>query len=213
MASLLVPKANSPLRTASNVEFLRAMRLAVVHRRHDISGSIQTKWLTRILWHELSPMPAILFADRHEFRGLLSHAYYTHMVELGDRLDRGIYSDESSPLNRRQKTHLLAGHHSISTYWKHLRVTPPSFPKGPRCKLHKQCTAAWTMRWSVACSRPCSIAGTDVLRRLRLVEDTLRVDTLLQVCLAPECLVSALNSISQKRMEISNGLHHHFDLP
>lgn len=212
MVSLFVP-ADTPLRTASNETFLRALRLAILYRRPDISSSIQVKWLTRILWHELSPLPAILFADKYDFRSLLSHAYYTHMVDLGGRLTNSAFlADSSSILNRRQKTHILAGHLSLSTYWKRLRMTPPSFQQAPQCNLHRQCCAAWKMRWSVACSRPCAISDADVLRRLRCIEDVLKEDVLLKVCLAPQCRTSALESISRKRTEISNHLHHHFDL-
>ncbi|KAG2010023.1 hypothetical protein CC2G_012880 [Coprinopsis cinerea AmutBmut pab1-1] len=213
MSSLFIPAANSPLRTASNDIFFRALRLASLYRLPEVSSAVQVKWITRILWHELSPVPAIILADRCDFRSLLSHAYYTHMVELGVRLtESNFISDPSSILTRKHRTHLLAGYHSLSAYWKHLRISPPPFEQAPQCKLHRQCCAAWKMRWSVACSRPCSIPEMDVLRRLRFVEDLLKEDMLVEVCLASGCRALALDSISKKRTDISNNLHHHFDL-
>ena len=79
------------------------------------------------------------------------------------------------------------------------------------------------MRWMVAsASRPNKpksdsaslgvIPDYDVFKRLRVVEDFLKEDELLEVCLSPGCRSSALGTISKLRTHISNTLHHHFDL-
>jgi 2-succinyl-5-enolpyruvyl-6-hydroxy-3-cyclohexene-1-carboxylate synthase len=52
----------------------------------------------------------------------------------------------------------------------------------------------------------------DVFKRLKVVEDFLKEDELLEVCLSPGCRSSALGAISKLRTHISNTLHHHFDL-
>lgn len=216
MSLLFVATANSPLRTSSNEAFLRALRLAILYHLPEVCNAIQVKWMTRLVWRELSPIPAILFADKYNFRHLLGHAYYVYMTELGTRLnERGRFlKDTTSPLNRSQRVHILAGHLSLSNYWKHLRLTPPPIPEHPTCKLHKQCCAAWKMRWAAACSRPCreSVPEMDVLRRLRAIEEELKQDSILHSCLTPECRIGALGSIAQKRSDIANNLHHHFDL-
>jgi hypothetical protein len=225
MATLFIRTVNSPLRNAPNEVFVRAIGLAIAYRRPDIFAAIQAKWLTRILWHEVSPIPALLFAEKLGLLGFLGHAYYVHLMDLvrSGRLhhrptffpDLADY-DGHSPLKRHHATHLLAGYYSLTTYWKSLCQTALPVQKAPHCPQHQRCSAIWRTRWAVACSsssnQHCSIPEVDILKRLQLVEDVLREDAVLVESLTPRCRMNALETISEQRTHISNNLYHHFDL-
>ncbi|KAH6912819.1 hypothetical protein BKA70DRAFT_776712 [Coprinopsis sp. MPI-PUGE-AT-0042] len=223
MATLFIRTVNSPLRNTPNEVFLRAIGLAIAYHRPDIFAAIQLKWLTRILWHEVSPIPALLFAEKLGLLGFLGHTYYIHLMDLvqsgrlqdppplfPDFLDHP--TNGQSPLKRHHATHLLAGYHSLGTYWKVLCQNPLPVHKAPHCAQHRQCCAVWQERWAVTCSQPCSISEVDILRRLQSVEEVLRADAVLLESLTPRCRMNALDSISEQRTHVSNNLYHHFDL-
>jgi len=216
---------NSPLRNAPNQTFIRALRVAHAYNRMDLSTSIQRKWITRLHWRELSPLPALLLAEQLELRNLLSHAYFIHLVSLPKvaqhcQAEGALISEQpskpfplTSPLTMQQRTHLLAGFYSLTAYWKWLRTNPPSITRSPQCKRHQQCLAAWRTRWIVACEKvnP-DPSDADIFQKLKVVEEALKEDRLVQACLTPDCWTEALHAISRKRTEASNHLHHHFDL-
>lgn len=183
-------------------------------------------------------VPAILFADRYELRNLLGHAYYIHLVEVTETkvpssvkgnadfdanstpktIDITEYcrasEPSSSPLTPAQRTHLLAGYYSLTAYWKRLRVSPPAFDSDHRCTNHDRCLAVWRLRWTVACSRegPPGVPEVDVLRRLKWVEEWLRRDELMRVCMEQGCWDGAVKSVGRIRDEVVRNLGHHFDL-
>ncbi|TFK34740.1 hypothetical protein BDQ12DRAFT_635964 [Crucibulum laeve] len=201
----------SPLRTASSQLFLRVLRLAVLCNKPELSLSIQIKWITRLHWHQLSPTPAILIADIFNLRHLLSHAYYMHLVLMQSPSKPPRFKKDPE-LTPKQNMHVQCGYYSLMSYWRHLQTTPPEFKRSAQCDNHRQCVEAWKMRWYKASSRLCPHPEIDVLSRLRFMQDTLEADLLLGVCLTVQCRTQALASVSKKREEIANNLHHHFDL-
>lgn len=222
MATLFMRTVHSPLRNAPNEVFVRALGLAIAYRRQDIFAAIQMKWLTRILWHEVSPLPGLLFAEKMGLLVFLGHAYYVLLIDLlqsgnlqvshtfADTVDHITITDP--PLERHHTTHLLAGYHSLSTYWRNLCQTPPPFHKPFECEQHQYCSAVWQERWVAACNQPCSIPEEDVLKRLQFVEEILRIDEVLLDGLSHSCRMAALLTLSEQRTHISNNLYHHFDL-
>lgn len=220
----------TPLRTGNTEIFIRGLRIALVYGQSSLSNSIQAKWLTRLHWRELPPLPAILFADRHGLRNLLCHAYYIHMVEVTEARIQSSTNDtlgpidiaeycrtapsSSSPLTLAHRTHLLAGNYSLGAHWRRLRISPPSFSHDHQCANNDQCLAVWKLRWITACSQQCptGVPEMDILRRLKWVEDWLRRDQLTTTCMYDGCRDSAVGSIAKIRDELVRNLGHHFDL-
>lgn len=210
--SAVVNSPNTILRSASSAMFARVLRLAIIYNQRTLSISIQSKWMSRIHWHELPPTPAILFADEFGLRYLLSHAYYVHLVNVSSRISNIERIDVDSPLSPSQNLHVLCGYYSLSAYWKHLQHDPTSFEPSEECRSHEQCLIAWKARWAVAADQHSPFPTVDVFNRLVSLETRLRADELLNVCMTRSCKIAALYSIRKKRGEISGCLHHHFDL-
>lgn len=208
----LVTSHDTPLRTAPTEIFIRMLRLSLIYHRPDLGVSIQNKWITRIHWHELPPVPAILMADMHDLQYLLSHALYVHMVNMAPRIAAGKRIDGDSPLTPNQNLHIFCGYNSLAAYWTHLRSEAPAFVAAPKCASHDLCKAAWEQKWFEVMKGPMVYLNVDVLRRLMFVGSVLEEDRFLKVCMKEGCLRSALESVSRKRTDISNNLHHHFDL-
>lgn len=202
----------SPLRTVPSHVFVRMVKLAMSTQKHNLVQSIQVKWITRIHWHELSPVPALLFADQQGIRHLLSHAYYVHLVAQEPELHQTKRLNARSPLSPTQHQHLLSGFYSLQAYYKRLSATAPAFPRSKECPNHMQCVKGWDMRWAVAMARSYSVAKVDILNLLRVVQKFLEVDMLLSVCLTAKCRLLALDSVAKTREDMANNLHHHFDL-
>lgn len=209
-------RGDTPLRTGPNELFIRALRIATSYNYLPLRNSIEAKWITRLYWNQLSPLPALLEADKLGLPNLQRNSYYLHMVEratMGDIVEYCRQSpSSSSPLSHEQRTHLLEGYYSFAAYWKKTSLSPPDFMPSPECVGHAQCLAAWRMRWVMACSQPSLTPEVDVLKRLVGVETVLKGDEVLMACLDGACRMSALASISRKRTEVSRSLHHHFDL-
>lgn len=208
----LVTSHDTPLRTAPVEIFIRMLRLSLIYHRHDLSISIQNKWITRIHWHELSPVPAILMADMHDLQYLLSHALYVHMVNMAPRIIAGQRIDRDSLLTRKQNLHIFCGYNSLVAYWRHLRRESPTFASDASCESHGLCLAAWEQKWFEVMKRPMEYPQVDVLNRLWFVERVLAEDRFLKSCMTGGCMRRALESLPQKRADVSNNLHHHFDL-
>ena len=208
----LVLSPATPLRKSSNVVYIRLMQLAMRYKRKDLVASISSKWVSRMHWGELDPLSALLFADMYGLRDLLGHACYVYLMSAEERIRSSEPIDPKERLCPRQLTYIMAGYHSLRTYHRHLRLTPPDITAAPRCKDHTKCIAVWKFRWSAAMSRPCSLPDVDVLGHLVFIEQFLREDTLLKACLTPACKEAALKAVSEKRDMIARQLHHHFDL-
>ncbi|KAJ6622657.1 hypothetical protein B0H10DRAFT_893886 [Mycena sp. CBHHK59/15] len=188
------------------------MRLALLYRAGDLSRSVQSKWLTRIHWHDLPPTPAIIVADAYDLRHLLCHAYYVHLVNMEPRITRSQRIDSDSPLSATQNLHVFCGYHSLLASWKHIQEAPPTFPEAEQCTSHSRCLVAWKARWALEIGRPTVFSPVDVLCRLLLMERYLEADQVLKECMGDGCRLEALDAITKKRAEISDNLHHHFDL-
>ncbi|KDR83072.1 hypothetical protein GALMADRAFT_1349243 [Galerina marginata CBS 339.88] len=208
----LVTSHDTPLRKSSNCIFIRMMKLAMVYRQLDLLISITAKWVSRLYWRELDPLSAVLFADVYGMRDLLGHACYVYLMSAERRIRDSQEIDPKGLLSPRQKTNILSGYYSLGAYWKHLRRTPLEFTPAPECQEHSRCVAVWKVRWAAAMEKECPLADADVLARLVFVEQCLRDDMLLGVCLSFGCKVSALKAVSAKRDWVSKQLHHYFDL-
>ncbi|KAJ7274084.1 hypothetical protein C8J57DRAFT_1314558 [Mycena rebaudengoi] len=208
----LVNSPDTLLRTAPSETFVRLIRLALMCHDTALVRSIQSKWLTRLHWHDLPPAPAIMVADACDLRHLLSHAYYVHLVDVAHRITNGQRIDVGSPLSATQNIHVLCGYHSLAASWKHLQEVPPTFTPDTECTVHDRCLVAWKARWAFEAGRPSAFSPVDVLCRLLFMERHLAADAILSKCMTEGCRAAALHAIEQKRAEISGSLHHHFDL-
>ncbi|KAK7048740.1 hypothetical protein R3P38DRAFT_2606637 [Favolaschia claudopus] len=203
---------NTPLRTAPSETFVRLIRLALLYRDADLSRSIQSKWLTRIHWHDLPPVPAILIADAYDLRHLLCHAYYVHLVDVSALIADGKRLMDDSLLSPTQTLHVFCGYHSLSALWRQLQETPPTFSAHPQCTSHARCQVVWAARWALETGRSWAFAPVDVLCRLLFMERHLEMDELVKSCMTEGCRREALDAIARKRGEVSDNLQHHFDL-
>ncbi|KAJ6583926.1 hypothetical protein DFH09DRAFT_263931 [Mycena vulgaris] len=208
----LVNAPNTLLRTAQSETFVRLIRLALLYRDADLSRSVQSKWLTRMHWHDLPPAPAILVADVYDLRHLLSHAYYVHLVNVEPRIARGQSIGPGSPLTPTQNLHIFCGYHSLLASWRQLQEAAPAFAPNAECTSHERCLVAWKARWALETGRATTLSPVDVLCRLLIMERHLEVDRVLKECMHEDCRLEALDAIAKKRAEISDNLHHHFDL-
>ncbi|KAF8215050.1 hypothetical protein K438DRAFT_1955047 [Mycena galopus ATCC 62051] len=203
------------LRTARSKIFVRLIQLALLYRDADLSRAIQSKWLTRMHWHDLDPAPALVVADAYSLRHLLSHAYYVHLVNVAPRIARAQRIDDIvSPLSPAQNLHVFCGYYSLLASWKQLEEVPPPFAPDVKCPpdAHENCEIAWKARWTLETGRSSAFAPVDVLCRLLFIERHLEADEVLKDCMTPGCRLEALDAIARKRAEISENLHHHFDL-
>ncbi|KAJ7490533.1 hypothetical protein FB451DRAFT_1389312 [Mycena latifolia] len=208
----LVNSPNTLLRTAPSETFVRLVRLALLYRDSDLSRSVQSKWLTRIHWHDLPPTPAIVVADAYDLRHLLCHAYYVHLVNMQPRITRRQSIDAGSPLTPTQNLHIFCGYHSLLASWRQLQEAAPAFTRATKCAEHSRCLVAWNARWALEIGRPTTLSPVDVLCRLLFMERHLEADEVLKECMDADCRLEALDAITKKRAEISDNLHHHFDL-
>lgn len=208
----LVNAPNTILRTAQSETFVRLIRLALLYRDADLTRSVQLKWLTRIHWHDLPPAPAIIVADAYDLQHLLCHAYYVHLVDVEPRIARAQPIDAGSPLTPTQNLHVFCGYHSLLASWKQLQEAPPAFAQDAKCRTHPRCLIAWQARWALETGRSSAFSPVDVLCRLLFMERHLEADEVLKDCMSAGCRREALDAIAKKRAEISDNLHHHFDL-
>ncbi|KAJ7740241.1 hypothetical protein DFH07DRAFT_965423 [Mycena maculata] len=208
----LVDAPNSILRTARSEIFVRLVRLALLYRAADLNRAVQSKWLTRIHWHDLDPAPALVVADAYDLRHLLCHAYYVHLVNVAPRIAHSQSISAEYPLSIAQNLHVFCGYHSLLAAWRQLQEFPPAFAPAADCSAHDRCLIAWTARWALEVGRPSVFSPVDILRRLLFMERHLETDAVLQECMGAECRLAALDAIAKKRAEISDNLHHHFDL-
>ncbi|KAJ6508269.1 hypothetical protein C8R45DRAFT_1207977 [Mycena sanguinolenta] len=203
------------LRTAPSRTFVRLIQVALLYRDTILSRAIQSKWLTRMHWHDTDPAPALVVADAYSLQHLLSHAYYVHLVNVAPRIARALPIDDGgSPLSAAQNLHVLCGYYSLLAAWKQLQVSPPACtpPDSTVCREHTRCEIAWKARWALEVGHSSAFSPVDVLCRLLFMERQLEVDEVLKDCMTPGCRVEALDAIARKRGEISENLHHHFDL-
>ncbi|KAJ7143625.1 hypothetical protein C8R43DRAFT_891513 [Mycena crocata] len=177
----LVSAPNSILRTASSPTFVRLTRLALLYRDAPLSRTIQSKWLSRLHWHDLPPAPAIVVADACDLRHLLCHAYYVHLVNVAPRIARAQPIGAGSPLSAAQNVHVFCGYHSLMAAWRQLQDAPPAFVAGPKCGAHDQCIVAWTARWALETERASLFQPVDVLRRLLYMDCHLQEDEVLEL--------------------------------
>ncbi|KAJ7019418.1 hypothetical protein C8F04DRAFT_1197678 [Mycena alexandri] len=157
----LVESPNTILRTAASETFVRLIRLALLYRDPALSRTVQSKWLTRLHWHDLPAAPALVVADAHDLRHLLYHAYYVHLVDVAPRIDREQPIDDGdSPLSTVQNLHVFCGYHSLLAAWKQLQESAPSFTPDAACSSHSKCLIAWNARWALETrARECGVCA------------------------------------------------------
>ncbi|CAA7262847.1 unnamed protein product [Cyclocybe aegerita] len=208
---ILVLDHNTPLRTAGSRVYQRMLWLAMCLRSWKIYTSIVDKWISRLYWGQLPPIPALLFADAHGIAHLLSHACYVYLVDVQKLLTTGKNINENGALSPRQEMYIKSGYLSLKTTWSKLQRNALEF-RSSGCVLHAQCVSVWRQRWKAFANAPCSTSDVDVLKRLSFMEDSLREDVVLDRCMAPSCKALALGAIKRRRNEMALELHHHFDL-
>ncbi|KAJ7143628.1 hypothetical protein C8R43DRAFT_1014895, partial [Mycena crocata] len=172
----LVSAPNSILRTASSPTFVRLTRLALLYRDAPLSRTIQSKWLSRLHWHDLPPAPAIVVADA-AICGTCSATPTTCTSSTSPRIARAQPIGAGSPQRRAERACLLR------IPLAHGRVAPAAGPRRRSCRpqvwAHDQCIVAWTARWALETERASLFQPVDVLRRLLYMDCHLQEDEVL----------------------------------
>ncbi|KAF7422470.1 hypothetical protein PC9H_010626 [Pleurotus ostreatus] len=211
-ALLLVARdtANPP----SSATLIRILRLALACGDVPLAKMTQSVWADRIHRHDLPPAPAITFAEKHGLILLQIHAYYAQLLLASPYLPDALPDDMQATLTLSQRTHLLEGYYSLTSYWNRQRTQPISFSQSPECPAHDHriCISTWRSRWSVMADWPLTFDDVDVLRRLTFMVKTLENDRILEVCMSAGCRRGALEALQHKSKALGENLWHHFDL-
>lgn len=209
----LIVGPHSPLCSMPNHVYVRTMRLVFQTRSVQLIGIIQASWANRLHTSELTPISALLFADMYGLRDLLGHACYAYLMSVYPRVEERLCFDERRFLNSRQKVYIQAGYHSLRAYWQRHGRDAPDFERGSECMQHIQCVYIWKQRWTFFLSQANDrFPEADVLNKLGLMLQLLRGDTVLSVSLSSSCRAAALEELTTKRGQVSQQLHHHFDV-
>ncbi|KAK1229562.1 hypothetical protein PQX77_007388 [Marasmius sp. AFHP31] len=210
----LVSMPNNPkIRQAPDISLSRLLKLSILYQQHDLCSSLQSNWLTRVYRRELSPFAAITVGDKCALPHFLGHAMYVHMVEMACRIANCERIDLGSPLTHSQNLHIFCGYYSLQAYWRQIPQSPPTYPHSPECRSSQNCRAAWVKRWKASSSSEFSaFPDVDVLRRILELQRRLVADPVLKGSMPIGCRDRALDAVIQKRTEVSNNMHHHFDI-
>lgn len=208
----LVLAPTSPLLEPVHERYVYLMRIALSYRDAPTTDALTLRWVAKLHLGALAPLPALAFAELHGLSFLLAHAYYVYLMTVARDIQRGqAFGTPNAPL-RRQRTHVLAGYHSLRTYWRVLSADAPAFDAADGCGTHARCLQGWRTRWARLAARPCALPEVDAIGRTLVVEKALASDALLNAYMAPACKARALKAVAATRDRISKQLHHHFDL-
>ena len=169
--------------------------------------------MSRMLWGQLFPRPALIFADFFGLQRLLGHACYQFVLLTESRIANGLPIDEQNLLCPRQLTYIRAGYHSLKAYWHQISRTPVFLDRSPECRCHTRCVKLWGQQWVIRAGAKTAVSELDVLNRLTHLEKNLSRDELLMTGMDTGCLALGLRAIALKREHTAQELHHLFDLP
>ncbi|KAG7088054.1 hypothetical protein E1B28_012087 [Marasmius oreades] len=204
---------STKIRYAPDISLGRLLKLSILYQQSDLSTRLQEQWLTRVYRQELSPFAAITVGDKCGLPQFVGHAMYIHMVDMASRIADSERIDLGSPLTHSQNLHIFCGYYSLRAYWRQLSQCPPSYSHSPECRYPSKCSAAWIRRWKACSSSELSAhPDVDVQRKLLELQRRLSPDLVLRESMPAGCRAGALNTVTQKRNEVSNNLHHHFDI-
>ncbi|KAF9262985.1 hypothetical protein L218DRAFT_1000222 [Marasmius fiardii PR-910] len=210
---LVVNSTSTKIRYAPDISLGRLLKLCILYQQGDLCTRVQEQWLARIYCRELSPFAAITVGDKCGYPQFVGHAMYIHMVEVSSRIANCERIDLGSPLTHSQNLHIFCGYYSLKAYWRQLSQSPPSYTHSPECRSPHKCKASWSKRWKLCSSSELSTyPDVDVQRKLMELQKRLSSDPALKDSMSVGCRAHALNMLVQKRHEVSNNLHHHFDI-
>lgn len=202
----------SPLLDPAHDRYVYLMRIALSYRDTATTDALTLRWVAKLHLGALAPLPAIGFAELHGLTFLLAHAYYVYLMTVARDIQHGRAFGAPGAPAQCQRTHILAGYHSLRTYWRALSADAPVFDAADGCATHGRCLQGWRTRWPRLAARPCALPEVDVIGRTLVIEKALTSDGLLNAYMAPSCKARALKAVAAKRDRISKQLHHHFDL-
>ncbi|PCH40238.1 hypothetical protein WOLCODRAFT_136741 [Wolfiporia cocos MD-104 SS10] len=215
---------------------IAAVALACGHTR--LVYYVVQRWADRIQARELSPRPAMAFADEHGLSTLRGVAYYVQLMDCGLEIGQTTtpsYLDPASPpsatpsgstcgaedteddahmpLTPKQHLRLLSGYRRLTMLWHRLQHAPPKFAQPGPCTYHVQgCVSTFEAVWSEAAmsARCAALELADVLGRLRCAEEMLNTSIDIAVALSPACKREAMLAVRRLVQEVQDSLHEHF---
>ncbi|KDQ62746.1 hypothetical protein JAAARDRAFT_701708 [Jaapia argillacea MUCL 33604] len=201
---------SNELASCSSDRIARVLEIAILCNHHRLRDNVIAQWTNRILSRTLWPGPALTFSDKYNLRSLQGVAYYVQLME--SRTTPGeCHLDDT--LSRDQRVRLLSGSWSLVNLWDVLRTTPPTFDRPDGCTYHQHgCLSVWNSQWLAAGKHEKTLKyrSSDVLGRLRCMQDILLANSDLGSLLTPQCRAAALKALVVLMEDIEERLADHF---
>jgi len=202
------------LRSASPELCARALNIAALCDYDTLLDTIIRRLVPRILWSDMNCQAILQVAQDRGLRKVMGVIYYKELIDLENA------SSENRKANRHifptewpgeKRARFLAAHRSLVNLWESVRTTPPCFFESG-CQGHVECLTTWTDLWLAAASSPHTTrhASSDVLGRLKAMMIILKKSMSELHPIALECTLSALESITILRDDITANLMDHF---
>lgn len=210
----LVQDASGPLRNASPELLARVLHIAALCGNKTLLDTLTRQLISRLLWYDLQPDAILEVAERHRLAKIIGVIFYKRLISMeqvscdGRLSSRLIFPPRTDIETRMQ---LLAAQDSLAKLWDRLRVTPPIFYHDG-CADPEECREAWVQLWLNAAGSNSLLrhGSADVLGRLKAIMISLRKMLSVTTPMSVPCTLEALESISQARDDIIDGLIDHF---
>ncbi|KAF4617362.1 hypothetical protein D9613_006153 [Agrocybe pediades] len=205
------------LKTAPPDLCARALNIAALCDYETLLEAIIRKLTPRLLWSDMDYQPILRVAQDRGLTKVLGVIYYKELINLEREWEEGKkesqhyhYTFPSGWADEKQRR-FIAAHHSMVNLWKSIRAAPPCFADHG-CEAHSECLATWTELWSRAASssHTANHAKSDVLGRLKSMMIILKKSLTELHPINLECSLTALESITYLRDDITANLMEHF---
>ncbi|KAF9449117.1 hypothetical protein P691DRAFT_584774 [Macrolepiota fuliginosa MF-IS2] len=212
----VVQDVTGPLRGATPKLLARVLHVAALCDHKILLDVLTRHLISRLLWYDMQPDAILEVAERHRLAKIIGVIFYKQLVNMEQPV---LWSDNQissrlvfpSGIGVERRMQLLAAHNSLAKLWDRLRVTPPSLCHD-RCTGLEGCREAWTQLWidATGASSISRHGSADVLGRLKAIMMSLRRVLSGTTSMSVPCTLAALESISQARDDIIDGLIDHF---
>jgi len=162
------------------------------------------RWVKSLRDRLISPIPAILTAEKHRLKTLQGEAYYSYMLQIESTVDpeNGVTTlDSDSRLGANQFRRLLTGSWSLRAYWQRLAVSAPFSSRIP-----EEQRQIWEEAWLAAATsaRVVAVPSCDVLGILDVMKAVLTERSY-------ACKSEVMDSLETIRDHVVAHLCAHFD--
>lgn len=213
---LVLQNPAGPLRQAAPELLARVLHVVARCEHRTLLDLLTRHLISRLLWYNIRSDAILEIAERHRLAKVIGVIFYKQLVALEQvsydgRIPNPLLFPPGIHVERRMQ--LVAAQHSLTKLWHRLRVTPPLFHHDDGCVDSEECRRVWVQLWmngthADALSR--LHGSADVLGRLKMVMINLRKTLSGTASMSVPCTLSALESISQARDDIVDGLIDHF---